>query len=59
MKAEKRNLASDRKRVAGGQEHEVRYEASKSGASKEKVKTAVREVGNSRPKVEARLDRSR
>jgi len=57
--SEKTNLASDRKRVAAGQEHELRYEAKKSGASKEKVKTAVREVGNSRVKVEERLDRSR
>jgi hypothetical protein len=55
---EKRNVGSDRKRVAGGQDHEVRYEAKKSGASKEKVKTTVREVGNSRSKVEERLRRS-
>jgi hypothetical protein len=52
---EKRNISSDRKRVAGGQEHEVRYEAKKMGTSKQEVRKAVKEVGNSRGKVEGKL----
>jgi hypothetical protein len=54
---EKRNLSSDRKRVAGGQDHEVRYESKKTGASAEEVKEAVKSVGVSRDKVEKKLDR--
>jgi hypothetical protein len=53
---EKRNISSNRKRVAGGQEHEVKYEAKKVGTSKAEVKKAVKDVGNSRGKVEGRLD---
>jgi hypothetical protein len=49
----------DRAKVAGGQEHEVRYEADKEDVSKDAVKDAVREVGNSRDKVEAELDRKK
>jgi predicted DNA-binding protein (UPF0251 family) len=52
---EKRNISSDRKRVAGGQEHEVKYAAKKMGTSKNEVKKAVKEAGNSRGKVEAKL----
>ena len=33
--------AQDRARVAGGQDHEVRYEAEKTGAAKGEVKDAV------------------
>jgi len=51
------NTKQDRARVAGGQDHEVRYEAKKEGVSKDKVKEAVKDVGNSRSKVEAKLDR--
>ncbi len=51
------NTKQDRSRVAGGQDHEVRYEANKEGVSKETVKDTVKEVGNSRKKVEAELDR--
>jgi hypothetical protein len=53
--ADKRNVSSDRKRVAGGQDHEVRYEAKKTGASTAEVKKAVKEVGVSRKKVDRRL----
>ena len=53
--AGKRNIGSDRKRVAGGQEHEVRYEAKKTGTSKAAVKKAVKTVGNSRKRVETEL----
>ncbi|KEQ03243.1 DUF3606 domain-containing protein [Pseudorhizobium pelagicum] len=51
-----RGRAQDRARVAGGQEHEVRYEAKKEGVSKEAVKKSVKKVGNSRDKVEADLE---
>lgn len=51
-----RGRAQDRARVAAGQDHEVRYEANKEGVSKAEVKQAVHEVGNSRKKVEARLE---
>jgi hypothetical protein len=43
----------DRARVAGGQKHEVRYEARKTGRSAR----AVKKVGNSRKKIEQRLGR--
>ncbi|MCF6367320.1 DUF3606 domain-containing protein [Rhizobium halophilum] len=51
-----RGRAQDRARVAGGQEHEVRYEAKKEGVSKEAVRKSVKKVGNSRDKVEADLE---
>lgn len=50
-----RGRSQDGKRVAGGQRHEVRYEAKKTGKSKKSVKRAVRKVGNSRRKVELEL----
>jgi hypothetical protein len=50
-----RGRSQDRAKVAGGQDHEVRYEAGKTGASKADVKEAVKSVGNSRKKVEAKL----
>ena len=50
-----RGRNQDRANVAGGQEHEVRYEAKKTGASAEEVKAAVKSEGNSRAKVEAKL----
>ncbi|MEB2846518.1 DUF3606 domain-containing protein [Rhizobiales bacterium RZME27] len=46
----------DRARVAGNQNHEVRYEADKEGVSREMVKDTIKEVGNSRDKVEGELD---
>lgn len=51
-----RGRAQDRARVAAGQDHEVRYEARKEGVSHEDVQQAVHDVGNSRKKVEARLE---
>ncbi|NKN16770.1 DUF3606 domain-containing protein [Rhizobium laguerreae] len=51
-----RGLAQDRARVAGGQDHEVNYEAKKEAVSKDTVKKTVKEVGNSRKKVEDKLD---
>src|SRR5215213_5837158 len=44
--------ARDRKLVAGGQKHEVRYAAKKAGVKGRAVKKAVRRVGNRRTKVE-------
>ncbi len=52
-----RGRKQDRARVAGGQKHEVRYEARKTDKSKAAVKKAVKKVGNSRRKVERRLSR--
>lgn len=52
-----RGQAQDRARVAGGQEHEVRYEAKKTGQPNAAVKAAVKEVGNSRKKVEKALSK--
>jgi hypothetical protein len=52
-----RGRNQDRARVAGGQDHEVRYEAGKTGASKTDVRSAVKSVGNSRKKVENKLDK--
>ena len=50
-----RGRSQDRAKVAGGQDHEVKYEAGKTGASKAEVKSAVKSVGNSRKKVEEKL----
>ena len=55
MATTSRGRAQDRERVAGGQEHEVRYEADKENVSKDEVKSAVKNAGNSRNKVEAEL----
>ncbi len=52
-----RGRAQDRAKVAGGQDHEVRYEAKKTGASKDEVKDAVKSAGNSRKKVEEKLSK--
>ncbi|WP_082561211.1 DUF3606 domain-containing protein [Devosia sp. Root685] len=49
------NTKQDRSKVAGGQDHEVEYEAKKTGASKSKVKSAVKSEGNSRVAVEKKL----
>lgn len=51
-----RGRAQDRAKVAGGQDHEVRYEAGKTGASKQEVKDAVKSEGNSRQAVEKKLE---
>jgi hypothetical protein len=49
--------SQDRKRVAGGQDYEVRYEAKKTGKSKGAVKRAVKRAGPSRKKVDKALSR--
>ena len=51
-----RGRAQDRANVAGGQEHEVRYEADKTGKSAQEVKDAVKSEGNSRDAVEKKLN---
>lgn len=56
-KQSSRGRAQDRARVAGGQEHEVRYESKKTGKPKAAVKEAVKSEGNSRRKVEKKLGR--
>ncbi|MER9051610.1 DUF3606 domain-containing protein [Mesorhizobium sp. M0923] len=50
-----RGRNQDRARVAGGQDHEMKYEAGKTGASKADVKSAAKSLGNSRKKVEDEL----
>lgn len=51
-----RGRAQDRRNVAGGQDHEVRYEAEKMDVSKDEVRDAVKSGGNSREKVERKLE---
>ena len=50
-----RGRTQDRAKVAGGQDHEVKYEVHKTGASKQEVKSAVKSAGNSRKSVEQKL----
>lgn len=50
-----RGCAQDRRQVAAGQDHEVRYEAEKMDVSKDEVRKAVKSEGNSRKKVERKL----
>lgn len=52
-----RGRSQDRSKVAAGQDHEVKYEAGKTGASKDEVKAAVKSAGNSRKKVEEKLSK--
>ena len=56
-KQSSRGRKQDRARVAGGQDHEVRYEAKKTRKSANAVKKAVKKVGTSRERVERRLGR--
>jgi len=51
-----RGRKQDRARVAGGQRHEVGYEAKKTGKSAKQVKRAVKKAGPSRKKVERQLE---
>jgi hypothetical protein len=53
MATTSRGRKQDRRRVAGGQKYEVRYESKKMGKSKKRVKQAVKRVGNSRRNREA------
>jgi hypothetical protein len=56
-KKSKRGRKQDRRLVAGGQKHEVRYTAKKTGKSAKQVKRAVKKVGSSRKKVVRALER--
>jgi predicted DNA-binding protein YlxM (UPF0122 family) len=56
MSTTNRGRKQDRARIATGQDYEVRYEAEKEGVPKRAVKDAVKDVGNSRKKVEAKLE---
>jgi len=56
-KKSSRGRKQDRGRVAGGQDHEVRYTAKKTKKSASAVKKAVKKVGTSRTRVEGRLGR--
>jgi hypothetical protein len=49
------NTKQDRARVAGQQDHEVKYEVNKTGASRSEVKKAVKSEGNRRQAVESKL----
>ncbi len=53
-----RGRSQDRRKVAGGQDYEVNYESQKTGASAKQVKKAIQSAGNSRSKVEKKLNRS-
>ena len=50
-----RDRSQDRKKVAGGQDHEVNYEAKKTNTSSKEVRDAIKSVGNSRSKIERKL----
>ncbi|HEY2649323.1 MAG TPA: DUF3606 domain-containing protein [Puia sp.] len=54
-----RGKSQDRKKVAGGQDYEVKYESKKTGASTDSVKSAVKNSGNSRSKVESTLGKTK
>lgn len=58
-KDDSRGRSQDRRKVAGGQDHEVNYEQEKTGASKEEVKDSVKKVGNERKNVEADLKKKK
>jgi hypothetical protein len=49
----------DRKRIALGEEYEVRYWTQKLGVSREQLEEAVRAVGNSADAVEEHLHKGR
>jgi hypothetical protein len=57
MPQSKSGRTQDRAKVAGGQKHEVRYEAEKTGSSTGEVRQAVKDVGNPRKKVEGQLSK--
>jgi hypothetical protein len=43
--------------VNGSEDYEVRYEEKREGVSTQEVKDAIKSVGNSREKVEKKLER--
>ena len=56
-KQSSRGRGQDRRKVAGGQEHEVNYESKKTGASTKQVKKAIQSAGNERSEVEKKLNK--
>ena len=58
-KKSKRGRKQDRMLISAKQDWEVRYEAKKTGRSKDDVKRAIKQVGHSRKKVEAALRRKK
>jgi hypothetical protein len=57
--AKRKNSASHRNRVAGGQEYEVAYVAKKMSVTAAAVKAAIKKVGNMRKDVEAELKKKK
>jgi hypothetical protein len=57
MPQSKNGRTQDRAKVAGGQKHEVAYESGKTGSTPGEVRQAVKDVGNSRKKVEEKLSK--
>ena len=49
--------SQDRSKVAAGQDYEVNYEKNKLNVSGKEVKDAVKAAGNSRKKVEKKLNK--
>jgi hypothetical protein len=47
----------DRSKVAGGQDYEVNYEKNKLNVSGKAVKDAIKSEGNSRRKVEKKINK--
>ena len=58
-KKSKRGRTQDRRLISASQDWEIRYEAKKTGRSKDAVKRAIKRVGHSRKKVEAALRRKK
>ena len=50
-----KNAKPDRRKVAGGEKYEVAHEAKKMGVKPGQIKPAIKQVGNSRAKVEKAL----
>ena len=49
--------SQDRSKIAAGQDYEVNYEKNKLNVSGKEVKDAVKAAGNSRKKVEKKLNK--
>ncbi len=52
-----RGRSQDRSKVAGGQDYEVNYEKDKMNKTGKAVKDAIKTEGNSRKKVETKLNK--
>jgi hypothetical protein len=49
--------ARDRNQVSGSEDYEVKYMAEKLGVSQERVREAIKAVGNNRQKIEEHLSK--